>query len=75
LIVANGALNAVDKAGWALTQSCARVFLVMLPFGWVLRPAWGAEAVYAAELAANVMGGAIAALIVWRVLRRFPERG
>jgi hypothetical protein len=47
----------------------------MLPFGWVLRPAWGAEAVYAAELAANVMGGAIAALIVWRVLRRFPERG
>lgn len=75
LIVANGALNAVDKAGWALTQSCARVFLVMLPFGWVLRPAWGAEAVYAAELAANVMGGAIAALIVWRVLRRFPECG
>ena len=75
LIVANGALNAVDKAGWALTQSCARVFLVMLPFGWVLRAAWGAEAVYAAELAANVMGGAIAALIVWRVLRRFPECG
>ncbi|WP_374408864.1 MATE family efflux transporter [Pelagerythrobacter sp.] len=74
LIVANGALNAVDKAGWALTQSFARVFLVMLPFGLLLRPVWGAEAIYAAELAANVIGGAIAALIVWRVLRRFPGR-
>ena len=74
LIVANGALNAVDKAGWALGQSFARVFLVMLPFGWLLRPTWGAEAIYAAELAANVAGGAIAAVIVWRVLRHFPAR-
>lgn len=74
LIVANGALNAVDKAGWALAQSCARVFLVMLPLGWLLRPAWGAEAVYAAELAANLVGGALAAFIVWRVLRHFPAR-
>lgn len=74
VIVANGALNAVDKASWALTQSCARVFLVMLPIGWLLRPRWGAEAVYAAELAANVVGGAVAALIVWRALRHFPGR-
>ena len=74
LIVANGALNAVDTAGWALGQSFARVFLVMLPFGWLLRSTWGAEAIYAAELAANVAGGAIAAVIVWRVLRHFPAR-
>ena len=74
LIVANGALNAVDKAGWALAQSCARVFLVMLPFGWLLRPVWGSEAIYAAELAANLAGGVIAAFIVWRVLRHFPGR-
>ena len=74
VIVANGALNAVDKAGWALAQSCARVFLVMLPLGWLLRPVWGSEAIYAAELAANLAGGAIAGFIVWRVLRQFPGR-
>ena len=33
LIVANGALNAVDRASWAMAQSFARVFLIMLPFG------------------------------------------
>ena len=68
LIVANGALNAVDKARFALGQSFARVFLVMLPFAWLLRPVWGAEAIYAAELAANLIGGAFAGYIVWRVL-------
>ncbi|MDG6077844.1 MATE family efflux transporter [Erythrobacter litoralis] len=72
LITANGALNAVDKAGWALAQSAARVFLVMLPFGWLLRGGWGAEAIYAAELVANLIGGAVAAAIVWRVLK--PDR-
>ncbi len=73
LITANGALNAVDRAGFALAQSFARVFLLMLPFAWFLRPAWGAEAIYAAELAANIGGGAIAALVVWRVLRSGPK--
>jgi putative MATE family efflux protein len=72
LITANGALNAVDKAPFALAQSAARVFLVMLPFGWLMRDAWGAEAIYVAELAANLAGGALAALVVWRVLRRHP---
>ena len=75
LIVANGALNAVDKAGLALAQSAARVFLVMLPFGWVLRSGWGSSAIYAAELVANLAGGALAAFIVWRVLRAGPDRG
>ena len=74
LIVANGALNAVDRAGLALFQSAARVFLVMLPFGWLLRSALGAEAIYGAELVANIAGGLLASLIVWRVLRKGSER-
>ena len=68
LIVGNGALNAVDRAPFALAQSAARVFLVMLPIGWLLRASWGADAVYAAELLANLAGGALAAFVVWRVL-------
>ena len=68
LIVGNGALNAVDRAKYALLQSAARVFLVMLPFAWLLRAAWGAEAIYAAELVANLAGGGLAAWVVWRVL-------
>ncbi|MCT2559464.1 MATE family efflux transporter [Tsuneonella sp. YG55] len=70
LIVANGALNAIGKANWSLGQSFARVFLVMLPVAWVLRPAWGSSAIYTGELAANVVGGALAAFIAWRMLSR-----
>jgi len=72
LITANGALNAVDHARYALVQSFARVFLLMLPFAWFLREAWGADAIYAAELVANLGGGVLAGLIVWRVLRSDP---
>ncbi|MBX7493851.1 MATE family efflux transporter [Qipengyuania sp. 1NDW9] len=75
LIVANGALNGVGRASLALAQSAARVFLIMLPFGWVLRASWGAEAIYGAELVANLAGGTLAALIVWRVLRSGPDDG
>ena len=70
LIIGNGALNAIDRSGIALAQSVARVFLVMLPFAWILRGQWGADAVYAAELAANVIGGAVAAFLVWHFLHR-----
>lgn len=73
LIVANGALNAVDRSQYALAQSLARVFLLMLPFAWLLRPVWGAEAIYGAELLANLAGGAIAALVAWRLLAREPH--
>ncbi len=73
LIVGNGALNAVDRAPYALAQSAARVFLVMLPFGWVLRSSWGSDSIYAAELVANVVGGALASLVVWLVLRNKPQ--
>ncbi|WP_209346868.1 MATE family efflux transporter [Pontixanthobacter sp. CEM42] len=68
LIVSNGALNSVGKAGWALAQSCFRVFLVMMPIAWLLRPAWGSDAIYTAELAANVIGGTIALVLVLRIL-------
>ncbi|MCM8557602.1 MATE family efflux transporter [Sphingomicrobium sediminis] len=70
LIVANGALNALDFAGNALVQSLARVLLVMVPVAWLLRDAWGADAVYVAELAANVVGGLIAAAMIWWVVLR-----
>ena len=73
LIVANGALNAIDRASFALGQSLARVFLLMLPFAWLLRPAFGEEAIYGAELVANLGGGALAAWIAWRLLARDPR--
>ncbi|QZD94666.1 MATE family efflux transporter [Qipengyuania gelatinilytica] len=73
LITANGALNAVDRASLALAQSAARVFLVMLPFGWLLRSAWGEDAIYGAELVANLAGGVLAALVVWWVLKNGPQ--
>ena len=41
----------------------------MMPFAWLLRGSWGADAIYAAELVANLAGGALGAYIVWRVLR------
>lgn len=64
LIVGNGIMNAVDKAGFALGQSIARVFLVMLPVALVLRPSMGSSAIYAAELAANLFGAISAVLLV-----------
>lgn len=74
LIVANGMLNAVDKATYALVQSAARVFVVMLPFAWFLAPEWGSAAIYSAELAANIFGGLTGvALIWWALHRRAPD--
>jgi len=75
LIVANGILNAVDKASIALTQSALRVFLVMLPFAWLLVDSWGSAAIYSAELAANLFGGLTGlALVFWVLNRRAPDR-
>ncbi|MEP3420639.1 MAG: MATE family efflux transporter [Erythrobacter sp.] len=75
LIVANGILNAVDKASFALAQSAVRVFLVMLPVAWLLVATWGSEAIYTAELAANLFGGVTGvALIYWVLVRRAPVR-
>ncbi len=67
LIVGNGIMNAVDKAGFALGQSVARVFLVMLPVALVLQPAMGSAAIYTAELAANLFG-AVSAIVLIRYI-------
>ena len=75
LIVANGILNAVDRASFALAQSAIRVFLVMLPVAWVLVATWGSEAIYTAELAANVFGGVTGVILIyWVLVRRAPDR-
>ena len=75
LIVANGILNAIDRAAFALGQSIARVFLVMLPFAWLLQDSWGSSAIYSAELAANLFGAVTGAALIWWVLtRRAPDR-
>ncbi len=70
LIVGNGIMNAVDRAGYALVQSVARVFLVMLPVALVLRPNMGSAAIYTAELAANLFGAVSAILLVRHILLR-----
>jgi len=74
LIVGNGIMNAIDKAGYALVQSIGRVFVVMLPVAWLLQDAWGSEAVYFAELAANVFGAVSAIGLVWYLFDRRQER-
>lgn len=67
LIVGNGIMNAVGKAGFALGQSIARVFCVMLPVALVLAPSMGSSAIYAAELASNLFG-AVSALALVRFI-------
>jgi putative MATE family efflux protein len=64
LIVGNGVMNAVDKAGFALVQSVMRVFLVMLPVALLLQPVMGSAAIYTAELAANLFGAISAVVLV-----------
>ncbi len=70
LVVVNGAFNAIDRAPVALGQSAGRVFLVMIPFAWLAGGALGSNAVYSAELAANIAGGVVAAALAWYVMRR-----
>jgi putative MATE family efflux protein len=70
LIVGNGIMNAVDRASFALLQSVARVFLVMLPVALILQPGMGADAIYTAELAANLFGAVSALVLVRHVLVR-----
>ena len=72
LVVANGALNAVDRAGLAFRISVARVLLVMLPLGWAATVLAGPSAVFGAELAANLVGGALAFGLARRALSGTP---
>ena len=75
LIVANGILNAIDRVSYALSQSAARVFLVMLPFAWVFLASWGSAAVFAAELSANIFGGLTGAALAYYLLaRKAPDQ-
>ncbi|MFU7528747.1 MATE family efflux transporter [Qipengyuania sp. ASV99] len=74
LIVANGILNAVDKAAFALGQSALRVFLVMLPAAWLFLDDWGSAAIYSAELVANLFGALTGVLLIyWVLVRRAPD--
>jgi putative MATE family efflux protein len=70
LIVGNGIMNAVDRASFALVQSIARVFLVMLPVALLLQSGWGSAAIYSAELAANLFGAVTATALVLLILAR-----
>jgi putative MATE family efflux protein len=73
LIVGNGIMNAVGKAAFALAQSVARVFLVMLPVALALQPGMGSAAIYTAELAANLFGAVSAVVLVrYTILRPAP---
>ncbi len=76
LIVANGILNAIDRARYSFGQSLARVALVMLPVAWWLQPSWGSAGVYTAELVANLAGAITGAALVYYTLKlRAPDRG
>ena len=68
LVVANGAMNAVDEAGLAFRISVARVLLLMLPLAWIATSTAGPGFVYGAELAANLVGGAAAFWFARRAL-------
>jgi len=70
LIVGNGIMNAVDKAAFALVQSVARVFLVMLPVALVLQPGMGSAAIFTAELAANLFGAVSAVVLVRHIFAK-----
>jgi len=70
LIVGNGIMNAVDKAGFALAQSVARVFLVMLPVALIMQPGMGSAGIYTAELAANLFGAVSAVALVRHIFAK-----
>ena len=63
VIVVNGAMNAIDRANWALGQSLFRVFAVMIPVAWGLSTVLEMRSVYVGELLANLVGGVVAVLL------------
>jgi Na+-driven multidrug efflux pump len=67
-IMGNGSFNAIDHASTALSLSLARVLLVMVPFALLVQPTWGADAVYTAELLANLLGAAASMAMAWYFL-------
>lgn len=69
LIVTNGALNAVDHADKAFLLSSLRVLAVMVPVAWAGARIADEGGVYGGELAANVVGAALAYWFARRYLR------
>jgi putative MATE family efflux protein len=63
LIVVNGALNAMDRANFALVQSALRVTVFMIPVAWGLGFWLDARSIYSGELIANLLGGIVAVLL------------
>jgi Na+-driven multidrug efflux pump len=63
LIVVNGALNAMDRANFALIQSALRVTVFMIPVAWGLGFWLDARSIYSGELIANLLGGVVAVLL------------
>ena len=70
LIISNGAFNAIDKAPIALAQSAGRVALVMLPIAWLMTGWLAADAIYGAELIANIVGGIVGLMLIITILRK-----
>jgi|TARA_R100000501_G_scaffold10060_1_gene19810 putative MATE family efflux protein len=68
VIVTNGALNAVDRATTAMVVSIVRVAAVMIPAALIGRALAGETGIYAAELAANLIGAALSYFIGLRAL-------
>ena len=60
LIVTNGALNAIGRAPTATLISAFRVLAIMIPVAWTARTMFAESGVFAGELAANLIGGAVA---------------
>ena len=62
LVVGNAALNAMDRAGYALVLSAARVLMLYLPLAWLAAMTVGYWGILAAAVVANVV--AAGAMIV-----------
>ena len=62
-----GAMDTAKAQGASVAN--ARL-LVVVPVGLLLRGTWGAEGVYVAELAANLVGGLVAVASLWWVFWR-----
>ena len=72
LIVTNGALNAIGRAPTATLISAFRVLAIMIPVAWTARTMFAESGVFAGELTANLIGGAVAYRVGLRALA--PDR-
>lgn len=66
VVIANAAMNARDKALWAMSLSLSRVFVLYLPFAWLGVLTFGYPGILAAAVLANVLGACGAVWVTWR---------